>query len=379
MESQDQVINNWVLDQLKEIVDRIIKTYGIKPKIAIVGFGKSGKSTLFNKIFGSNIQETGAQTDLTRENKESEKFGIIFTDTTGYGTGTFPTIDKIKKDIEKENLIIQCINGVTAISNSDEELYKFVKESGKPIIVAVTKADIMEDREIREYQQSILEKFGPVDPIFISAKTGKNMSMLIERIVELLPEAEKDAFIANEQADLEIKEKRAREIIYSSATVAAAIAIIPIPVSDVFIITSIQAGMVLTIAGLYGEKITLERAKELLVVVGGGVALRYAYQAIVSFIPVVGQIIGPVIAFGGTVALGEAAIVYFKSGGKATKEEIAEAYKRAKENAEKEFKNSDIINNMKKYENQIKILNEKLSKKEISQEEFENEIKKLLK
>jgi small GTP-binding protein len=333
MESQDQVtldqviFNKLVLDQLKEIVDRIIKTYGVKPKIAIVGFGKAGKSTLFNKIFGSNIQETGAQTDLTKENKESEKFGIIFTDTTGYGTGTFPTIDKIKKDIEKENLIIQCINGVTAISNSDEELYKFVKESGKPIIVAVTKADIMEDREIREYQQSILEKFGPVDPIFISAKTGKNMSMLIERIVELLPEAEKDAFIANEQADLEIKEKRAREIIYSAATAAAAIAIIPIPVSDVFIITPVQAGMVLTIAGLYGEKITLERAKELLVVVGGGVALRYAYQAIVSFIPVVGQIIGPVIAFGGTVALGEAAIVYFKSGGKATKEEIAEAYK----------------------------------------------------
>jgi small GTP-binding protein len=349
----------------------------MKTKIAIVGFGESGKSTLFNKIFGSNIREISTQTTLSSENQASEKFGIIFTDNPDNVTRIFH-IDIIEEAIEQQNLIIQCIDGTSATSDSDKNLYDFLKEFGKPIIVVVTKADVMfEDREIREYEESILKKFGSsINPIFISAKTGKNMSMLIERILKLLPNVAKNDFIAKEKINLEIKEKRAREIMYIAAAAAAAAAISPIPVSDIAIITPIQITMVLTIAWLYVGEITFERAKELLAVVGGGVALRYAYQAIVSFLPVVGQIVGPVIAFGSTIALGEAAILYFKSGGKVTKEEINEAYKRAKEKAEKEFKNSDIMDNIKK--DQIKKLKEKLSKKEISQEEFESEITKLV-
>jgi len=357
--------------ELEEMVDKLINKN--KPKIAIVGFSKSGKSTLFNKIFGSDIQEISAQTVLA-----SEKLGIIFTDNPGYETET-PSIDEIKQAIEQQDLIIQCIDGMSEISDSDRDLYDFLKGFGKPIIVVVTKADVMlEAREIREYEESILEKIGLIDFIFISAKNGKNISMVIEKILTLLPKAKKNPFIAEQKADLEIKEKKAREIVNPAATVAAAAALSPIPVSDIAIITPTQITMVLRIAWLYVGEITFERAKELFAVVGGGLALRYAYQAIVSLIPVLGQIAGPVIAFGGTKALGETAILYFKLGGKVTKEEIDETYKRAKEKAEKEFKNSDIMDNIKKYKDQIKKLKEKLSKKEISQEEFESEITKLV-
>jgi len=355
--------------ELEEMVDKLINKN--KPKIAIVGFSKSGKSTLFNKIFGSDIQEISAQTVLA-----SEKLGIIFTDNPGYETET-PSIDEIKQAIEQQDLIIQCIDGMSEISDSDRDLYNFLKEFGKPIMVVVTKADVMlEDREIREYEESILEKIGLIDFIFISAKNGKNISMLIEKILTLLPKAKKNPFIAEQKADLEIKEKKAREIVNSAAIAAALAAIIPDPFS-VFIIISIQIGMVLKIAWLYG-KITFERVKELIVLIGTGILWRYAYQAAVSFIPIIGEFVGPAIAFVSTKALGEAAILYFKLGGKVTKEEINEAYKRAKEKAEKEFKNSGIMNNIKKYKDQIKKLKEKLNKKGISQEEFESEITKLV-
>ncbi len=70
-----------------EEIEKVIEKYDVKVKITIVGFGKSGKSTLFNALFGEDIQTTGAQTDLTGEEREEKLFGVIFIkDTPGFGT-----------------------------------------------------------------------------------------------------------------------------------------------------------------------------------------------------------------------------------------------------------------------------------------------------
>jgi ribosome biogenesis GTPase A len=54
MVDPNEVIWMILRKKLEEMVDKLINKN--KPKIAIVGFSKSGKSTLFNKIFGSDIQ-----------------------------------------------------------------------------------------------------------------------------------------------------------------------------------------------------------------------------------------------------------------------------------------------------------------------------------
>ena len=137
-----------IMDEVKKVQDK----YSVPLKIAIVGFAKSGKSTLFNAIFGKNLQETGAQTDLTKEEKQAQIFGILFTDTRGFGT-KLVSIEDIKKALRDQNLIIHCLNGMTGISEQDKDLYDFCKESEKPIIVVVTKTDVMKEREIEESER----------------------------------------------------------------------------------------------------------------------------------------------------------------------------------------------------------------------------------
>ena len=369
---------SYIWEKIKEEVVKVSAKYELPVNIAIVGFGKSGKSTLFNTIFGKDIQEVGAQTDLTKEDKEETRFGTIFTDTRGFGT-KLVSVEDIKRILHDQNLIIHCINGMTAISAEDKDLYDFCKESRKNIVVAITKSDVMKEREVEEYRESISYKIdASIDPIFISAETGLNMSLLIERIIELLPDAAKDAFIAKQKVDFKAKQKKSRTVIHLIALAAGGVAISPIPVSDVIVLIPMQSSMIIQIGVIYGYKITLKRAKEILAVAGGGIVLRYAFQILVKFLPGAGSIIGPIIAYSGTVALGEAALTYFQSGMKATQEEIAEIYKNAKEKAKKDFKNRKYKERMKSKEAEIRKLNKKLEKNEINQDEFEKKMKDLV-
>jgi len=78
----------------------------------------------------------------------------------------------------------------------------------------------------------------------------------------------KDAFIAKQRVDFELKRLKCRALIHTSAIAAAAVAVSPIPVSDVIILIPMQAGMVASIAKIYGLDITYASAKEFLAVAG---------------------------------------------------------------------------------------------------------------
>jgi len=378
MNKIDNQVFGSIWEDIRKALDEMNKKFNIPLKIAIIGFGNSGKSTLFNAIFGEELQETGAQTNLTKEDRKEKRFGTIFTDTRGFGTRLVP-VDDIKMALKDQNLIIHCLNGASAISKEDDDLYNFCKESEKHIIVAVTKVDLLKDREIKEYKESIVHVMSSsINPIFISAEQDTNMVQLVERIVELLPDATRDAFIAKQSVDISLKASRSRKTTHVVAISAAAVAIAPIPVADVAVLIPMQAGLVSRIGKIFGYEITIERAKELLVVAGGGILLRYAYQVLVKFVPVVGSFIGPVIAYGGTVAIGETAIAYFKSGMKISEEEIGEIYQQARRKAKEEFKKGKFSQKMKSKENEIKNIKKRFEKGEITQEQFEQYTKKLM-
>lgn len=90
-----------------------------------------------------------------------------------------------------------------------------------------------------------------------------------------------------------------------------------IPGADLPIMTLNQAKMVLQIAAAYGQPLTLERAKELACVVGGGFACRAAARQLVGVIPALGWAIKAAVGYTGTSAMGHAAIEYFERGGNA--------------------------------------------------------------
>lgn len=85
-----------------------------------------------------------------------------------------------------------------------------------------------------------------------------------------------------------------------------------IPGSDMPLLTFNQIKMVLRIAALYGEELSVDRATEIILTIGGGFIFREIARQLLTFIPGPGWIIKGGVAYSGTVALGKAAESYFK-------------------------------------------------------------------
>jgi uncharacterized protein (DUF697 family) len=90
--------------------------------------------------------------------------------------------------------------------------------------------------------------------------------------------------------------------------------VVIIPGADMPAMTANQIRMVLKIAHAYGEELTLDRAVEILSVVGVGFVLRTVARQALDFVPGFGWAVKGAVGFSGTIALGQAAIAYFESG-----------------------------------------------------------------
>ena len=90
--------------------------------------------------------------------------------------------------------------------------------------------------------------------------------------------------------------------------------VVVIPGADMPAMTANQIRMVLKIAHAYGEELGLDRALEILSVVGTGFVLRTLARQALDFVPGLGWALKGAVGFTGTVALGQAAIAYFEAG-----------------------------------------------------------------
>lgn len=357
---------------IEEILSRVRRKFSMKPKVAIAGFGKSGKSSLFNAIYGQKIASVSMRTDETLAPQTMERFGIDFTDTPGIGTEKFSLDKVIQMNVfDRQHIVIHVLNGASAISADDEHLHDIIEKSTSRRVTVVNKVDILDSEEQAQYAQSMLERLGLTtqDFLFVSAKTGFNIGELVGYIANVLPDAMQDAFIAQQQADLSLKQKRIRTLIYSKAALSAAVGAIPIPIADIFILAPIQIALVTTIGYYHGVEVTKDRAIELLTTVSAGVGLREVARQLIKLVPGYGSAISAVIAFAGTVGLGETANVWFKHQMKIDPEQLRLIFKTAAELAKKEY---ELLHEAdSELKQRLQSLNKQLATGEITQAEFE--------
>ena len=116
-----------------------------------------------------------------------------------------------------------------------------------------------------------------------------------------------------------IRRPLARDAVQTTSIQNVGIGLVPIlPGADLPIMTLNQAKMVLQIAAAYGHAMDKNRLKELGVCVGGAFVCRTLARELTEFLPILGWLIKPGIAYGGTAALGYAIIEYFEGGENAT-------------------------------------------------------------
>ena len=99
-----------------------------------------------------------------------------------------------------------------------------------------------------------------------------------------------------------------RSFAKKNALVSAAIFV---PGVDMPVLTLNQVRLVARIALAYGQPIDRQRTMELLGVVGAGFGMRAVARELLDFVPVAGWAVKGAIAYGGTKAVGEAAVRYF--------------------------------------------------------------------
>lgn len=121
-----------------------------KPIVAVVGRPNVGKSTFFNYLAGERISIVDDKPGVTRDRvyAESEWRGRPFSliDTGGIEPVTEDIILKAMREqaqiaIETADVIIFLVDLKTGLTADDQEIANLLRKSGKPVVVAVNKAD----------------------------------------------------------------------------------------------------------------------------------------------------------------------------------------------------------------------------------------------
>jgi GTP-binding protein len=163
------------------------------PTLAIVGRPNVGKSTLFNRIVGSRRAIVGDEPGITRDRLygDAEWRGrrIRLIDT----GGIIPDDDNfIPSEIfrqarvafDEAAAIVMVVDGRAEIAAPDIELVQLLRKTGRPLFLAVNKAD-------SEKQASIVDEFhrlGIKQMFPISAEHGRGIDDLLDAVFEVLPE-----------------------------------------------------------------------------------------------------------------------------------------------------------------------------------------------
>lgn len=167
--------------------------------VAVIGKPNVGKSSLVNRISGtnraivSNIAGTTRDTTDTFIENEFGKFNFIDTAGLRRKSRVNDNIEKYsiiraRMAVERANVCVIMIDATEGFTEQDSKVAGIALEQGKACIIAVNKWDALEKdgNTMKEFRDKLAIDFSfmsyaPV--IFISAKTGQRIDKLFEKIV----------------------------------------------------------------------------------------------------------------------------------------------------------------------------------------------------
>lgn len=165
-------------------------------KIAVIGRINVGKSSLVNLLSGRSRQIVSEMPGTTRDSVDTfirrNQRTYCLVDTAGIRKLSRTKdkrekagVIKAKKDIRRADVIIQIMEAVQFPTRQDLAIAHLAHESGKPLILALNKWDLIPEKEKNydDYRAWIAAKmdfvsYAPL--VFISAITGKRVGKLLD-------------------------------------------------------------------------------------------------------------------------------------------------------------------------------------------------------
>jgi GTPase len=169
------------------------------PRVAIVGRPNVGKSTLFNRLVGSDRSVVHDLAGTTRDAidtlVETEDGPIVFVDTAGMrrrakidDAAEYYSLVRALRAIDDADVALLVIDATEGVTGQDQRLAERVDASGCPIVILLNKWELVDDPERRvEIEADVRRKLafvGDVPVLKISALTGKGVQKLRPRLQE---------------------------------------------------------------------------------------------------------------------------------------------------------------------------------------------------
>jgi GTP-binding protein Era len=305
-------------------ISQMRQAFGSKERVAIVGPANVGKSTLYNQ-FVQQKEDKAAVSPIpgtTRVNQQADAglFSVIDT----------PGADAVGEVGEQErsrafeaargaDFLIIMFDAIQGVKKAEQELFQYLTSLNKPFIVVLNKIDLVKrDQEPVIEKVAVNLKINREQIIPVAAKDGQNLSQVLMAIAATEPQM----IAALGRALPEYRLQLAWRTIVSAASISAAIALTPLPIIDFAPLLITQSVMVLGIARIYNYKITLQRARELVVTFGLGYLGRTLFQELSKFGGIPGWLLSAAIAASTTAVMGYASAVWFERGEKLSNETI---------------------------------------------------------
>ena len=173
-----------------------------KIRIAIVGRPNAGKSSIVNALLNTQRVIVSNISGTTRDSIDSyityKDTEFVIVDTAGirkkskvdYGVEKF-AVDRAIRSIRECDVAVLVIDANEGISDQDKKISSIITESGKGIIVAITKWDLVEDKKsntINKFEKELAKdipflSYAP--KIFISALTKQRLGQIFDKSLEV--------------------------------------------------------------------------------------------------------------------------------------------------------------------------------------------------